>query len=69
MTAADYVMAASALLLSDVGTAAGIDALIFSSTYAPGPNDALISALIADATAQWPGDDLLSAMSDLLNVL
>lgn len=71
VTAADYVMAAVALLISDVGDSTTLSTLIQNdfATYVPGPNDALISALIGDASAQWPSDPLLDAMSDLLDAL
>jgi len=71
VTAADYVMAAVALLIFDVGDAATLSTLIDNdfAGYVAGPNDALISALIGDASAQWPSDPLLDAMSDLLDAL
>ncbi len=73
VTAADYVMAATALLISDVGDAATLSTLIQNDFvgYVPGPNDALISALISDASgyAPWASDPLLSAMSDMFDAL
>lgn len=71
VTAADYVMAAAALLISDIGDAAALSTLIQNdfSTYVPGPNDALISALISDASAQWPDDPLLDALTTMFDAL
>ena len=73
VTAADYVMAALALLISDVGDAATLSNLIQNdfSTYVPGPNDGLITNLISDASGYlpWASDPLLDAMTDLFDAL
>jgi hypothetical protein len=67
VTAADYVMAAAALLIEDQGDAATIAALIDGGAYTPGANDALIQDLISDASTQWPDDPLLDALQALFS--
>jgi len=67
VTAADYVMAAAALLMEDQGDAATIALLLDGQPYTPGANDTLIQNLISDASGQWPGDPLLDAMQALFS--
>lgn len=71
VTAADYALAATALLIAEVGDAATLSSLIDTdfAGFTPGANATLASDLIANASAQWPGDVLLDAMSDMFDAL
>ena len=71
VSAADYAMAAAALLIAEVGDAATLSTLIQNKLtgYTKGTNATLASALVSDASAQWPDDPLLDAMTSMFDAL
>ncbi|MCX7023314.1 MAG: hypothetical protein NT080_01675 [Spirochaetes bacterium] len=70
--AGDYVNAALALVVSELGSAANVEAALATGTYPGGtpafqalPNVTLAADLIASALLVWPDDDILSGLSEL----
>jgi len=73
VTAADYAMAAVALLIAEVGDAATLSTYIQNDFlgYTPGANATLASDLIDNASAysDWSSDPLLSALTSMFDAL
>lgn len=71
VSAADYAMAAAALLIAEVGDAATLSTYIQNNFtgYTKGANATTASALVSKASAQWPDDPLLDAMTSMFDAL
>ncbi|HOX33450.1 MAG TPA: hypothetical protein PLB91_14060 [Spirochaetales bacterium] len=72
VNAANYVVAAVALVIADVESQAGdLENLLDTdfSGYTAGPEATLAIDIINAAAAQWPDDDLISAMQSLFDIL